>query len=122
MIKKVTTDTYAMKDTYRVEKKYFNKTYSAEYNLDMWTEDGLTPYSDLYKTMAAEWSRQLDVQALESIYRETGWVKLGCVRDYPGAAKWISQNVRCGYSVLADGSYWFQDKDEAAWFRMQWAQ
>ena len=127
MIKKVTRvgeDFANHRDIYRFEKEYVGKTYSYDYHLDrdFLLDKKMSRYEeDVFKQLAQQVTAEMDANILEQIYSETGWIKVGKIKEDDQTLIWIRENIRQGYSRLKNGTYWFESKDEAAWFRMMFS-
>jgi hypothetical protein len=122
MLRKKSYDGITDSTIYTYEKTYLNKTYSVDYKLDRELLHHRTLYEeDVLNAMGKQVSLEMDAQLLESVYADTGWVKVGKIREDDRTLIWIRDNVRGGYTRLPNGVYWFQSTDEAAWFRVCWA-
>lgn len=111
-------------DIYRFEKDYMDRTYSFNRRVDTeWLyEKKLSSYEQsVMEQFAKQASEELNAQILEQVYNDTGWVRIGRIKEDEHTLTWIRDNVRRGYSRLGNGVYYFQNKDEAAWFRMMYS-
>ena len=124
MLMKKSYDISTNTTNYTYEKIYRNKTYSVGYRLDsdLMRGETLSNYEEeVLDAMGKQVALELDAQILESFYADTGWVKIGKIREDDNTLEWIRNNVRGGHTRLPNGVYWFQSSDEAAWFRVCWA-
>ena len=123
-IEKVSTDYSTRQDVYRFEKDYVGKTYSYDYRVDkdlLYNRKISSYEEDVMQQFAQEVSLEMDAQIIEQLYSETGWIKVGKIKEDDQTLIWIRENIRRGYTRLPNGVYWFQSKDEAAWFRMMFS-
>lgn len=119
-----TTNYDTCEDIYRFEKDYMNRTYSFNRRVDEeWLyEKKLSSYEQsVMEQFAKQASEELNAQILEQVYNDTGWVRIGRIKEDEHTLTWIRDNVRRGYSRLGNGVYYFENKDEAAWFRMMYS-
>ena len=124
MLMKKSYDISTNTTNYTYEKTYQNKTYSVGYRLDsdLMADRKLSNYEEeVLNAMGKQVALELDAQILESFYADTGWIKIGKIREDDKTLEWIRNNVRGGHTRLPNGVYWFQSSDEAAWFRVCWA-
>lgn len=124
MLMKKSYDISTNTTNYTYEKTYQNKTYSVGYRLDsdLVRETTLSNYEeDILDAMGKQFALELDAQILESFYADTGWVKIGKIREDDRTLEWIRTNIRGGHTRLPNGVYWFRSSEEAAWFRVCWA-
>jgi hypothetical protein len=124
MLRKKSYDHLTNSTIYTYEKTYMDKKYSVDYRLDrdLLRQRTLSSYEeDVLNAMGKQVSLEMDAKLLESVYADTGWVKVGKIREDDSTLIWIRDNVRSGYTRMPNGVYWFQSTDEAAWFRVCWA-
>jgi hypothetical protein len=125
MLRKKSYDHLTNSTIYTYEKTYMDKTYSVDYRLDrelLLQQRTMSKYEeDILNAMGKQVSLEMDAKLLESVYADTGWVKVGKIREDDSTLIWIRENVRSGYTRMPNGVYWFQSTDEAAWFRVCWA-
>jgi hypothetical protein len=124
MLMKKSYDISTNTTNYTYEKTYQNKTYSVGYRLDsdLMADRKLSNYEEeVLDAMGKQVALELDAQILESFYADTGWIKIGKIREDDKTLEWIRNNVRGGHTRLPNGVYWFQNSDEAAWFRVCWS-
>jgi len=121
-VEKLSTD-YAT-HLYRIEKDYGTRTYSCQYRVDkdiLYDQARSSCHDEFMQAFAAQATAEMDAQVLETIFAETGWTKLGRVQEDEHMAAWIHENVKHGHTRLKNGVYWFENKDEAAWFRLMFS-
>jgi hypothetical protein len=124
MLRKKSYDNVTDSTIYTYEKTYMDKTYSVDYRFDrdLLRQRTLSSYEeDVLNSMGKQISLEMDAQLIESVYADTGWVKVGKIREDDSTLIWIRDNVHSGYTRLPNGVYWFQSTDEAAWFRMMYS-
>ena len=92
--------------------------FDSEYHhrMEKYTKD------EIYAQYSEQLTRRLDDNILEQIFSTLGWTKVRIADKSKELLDWISETCKSNVNVnFGDNVVWFQNKDDAAWFKLQWA-